>query len=279
MPACCGSAWAWPWRRRCCSRLYRACRRPRRLAASDFRAEASASRRARTVVCGCLPVVQIAASFVRAGGRRDAVDDAHRVATHPDRLRDAAGARGQRPGDARRPDARSDPRVLPGHDAAGRAIARRRARLAGYLGALAGWTRLVRLSVLGGASPTDGEDHRGPAGAPPRRGFSPRSTVPIVAGRDSTDDDGRSSDDLVIVSQSLARRHFPSVEAAVNRRLAWTDSNLRQFGGVSGKPRRIVGVAAAPARWRLLLWRHCPGYFRCPSMSHFAGGLASCGRL
>ena len=37
---------------------------------------------------------------------------------------------------------------------------------------------------------------------------------------------------------------FPSVEAAVNRGLMWTDSNLLQFGGVSGKPRRIVGVAA-----------------------------------
>ena len=37
---------------------------------------------------------------------------------------------------------------------------------------------------------------------------------------------------------------FPSVEAALNRGLMWTDSNFLQFGGVSGKPRRIVGVAA-----------------------------------
>jgi hypothetical protein len=68
--------------------------------------------------------------------------------------------------------------------------------------------------------------------------------VPIIAGRDFTDDDARHSDDLVIVSQSLAQRMFPSVEAALNHGLMWTDSNFLQFGGVSGKPRRIVGIAA-----------------------------------
>jgi putative ABC transport system permease protein len=75
-------------------------------------------------------------------------------------------------------------------------------------------------------------------------GFFATLDVPIIAGRDFTDDDGRNSDDLVIVSQSLAQRMFPSVEAALNRGLMWTDSNFLQFGGVSGKPRRIVGIAA-----------------------------------
>jgi putative ABC transport system permease protein len=75
-------------------------------------------------------------------------------------------------------------------------------------------------------------------------GFFATLDVPIVAGRDFTDDDGRNSDNLVIVSQSLAQRMFPSVDAAVNSGLRWTDSNLLQFGGVSGKPRRIVGVVA-----------------------------------
>ena len=68
--------------------------------------------------------------------------------------------------------------------------------------------------------------------------------MPIIAGRDFTDDDARNSDNLVIVSQSLAQRMFPSVEAALNRGLMWTEPNFLQFGGVSGKPRRIVGVAA-----------------------------------
>ncbi len=75
-------------------------------------------------------------------------------------------------------------------------------------------------------------------------GFFATLDVPIVAGRDFTDDDVRNSEDLVIVSQSLARRMFPSVEAALNRGLMWTEPNFLQFGGVSGKPRRIVGVTA-----------------------------------
>jgi putative ABC transport system permease protein len=37
---------------------------------------------------------------------------------------------------------------------------------------------------------------------------------------------------------------FPSVEAALNHGLMWTEPNFLQFGGVSGKPRRIVGVVA-----------------------------------
>ena len=75
-------------------------------------------------------------------------------------------------------------------------------------------------------------------------GFFATLDVPIVAGRDFTDDDARNSEDLVIVSQSLAQRMFPSVEAALNRGLMWTEPNFLQFGGVSGKPRRIVGVTA-----------------------------------
>jgi putative ABC transport system permease protein len=75
-------------------------------------------------------------------------------------------------------------------------------------------------------------------------GFFATLDVPIIAGRDFTDDDGRRSDDLIIVSRSLAQRMFPSVEAALNRGLMWTEPNFLQFGGVSGKPRRIVGVAA-----------------------------------
>jgi ABC-type antimicrobial peptide transport system permease subunit len=49
---------------------------------------------------------------------------------------------------------------------------------------------------------------------------------------------------VVIVNQSVAQRMFPSIEAAVNGRVMWTDKNLLTFGGVSGEPRRIVGVVA-----------------------------------
>ena len=47
---------------------------------------------------------------------------------------------------------------------------------------------------------------------------------------------------VVIVSQSLARRLFPTQDA-VNRRLMWTDPVIK-FIDVSGEPRRIVGVVA-----------------------------------
>ncbi len=75
-------------------------------------------------------------------------------------------------------------------------------------------------------------------------GFFASLGVPIIAGRDFNEHDRRDGERVVIVSQSVAQRMFPSVVDAVNRRLMWTDPVLLQFGGVSGAPRRIVGVAA-----------------------------------
>jgi predicted permease len=73
-------------------------------------------------------------------------------------------------------------------------------------------------------------------------GFFPALGVPILAGRDFTEADRRGSEKVVIVSQSLAQRLFPSQEA-LNRRLIWTDPVMK-FIPVSPEPRRIVGVAA-----------------------------------
>ena len=66
--------------------------------------------------------------------------------------------------------------------------------------------------------------------------------VPIVAGRDFTENDRRGEERVVIVSQSLAERMFPGQDA-VNRRFQWTDPVIK-FIDVSGEMRRIVGVAA-----------------------------------
>ena len=66
--------------------------------------------------------------------------------------------------------------------------------------------------------------------------------MPIIAGRDFNDADRRTGEPVVIVSQSLAKRMFPTQDA-VNRRLLWTDPVMK-FIGVSPSPRRIVGVAA-----------------------------------
>ncbi len=74
-------------------------------------------------------------------------------------------------------------------------------------------------------------------------GFFALLGVPIIAGRDFNEHDRAGGETVVIVSHSLAQRMFPSVDA-VNRRLMWTDQGLVQFGGISGEPRRIVGVAA-----------------------------------
>jgi ABC-type antimicrobial peptide transport system permease subunit len=64
--------------------------------------------------------------------------------------------------------------------------------------------------------------------------------VRLIAGRDFNESDRRESEKVVIVSQSLAQRMFPNMDA-VNRRLMWTDP-VTKFIGVSNGPRRIVGI-------------------------------------
>jgi putative ABC transport system permease protein len=71
-------------------------------------------------------------------------------------------------------------------------------------------------------------------------GFFSALGVRILAGRDFNDNDRRDGERVVIVSQSLAQRMFPNMDA-VNRRLMWTDP-VTKFIGVSTDPRRIVGV-------------------------------------
>lgn len=73
-------------------------------------------------------------------------------------------------------------------------------------------------------------------------GFFQALGVPLLAGRDFNDADRRASEPVVIISQSVARRLFPTQDA-VNRRLMWTDP-VMQFIDVSPAPRRIVGVVA-----------------------------------
>ena len=73
-------------------------------------------------------------------------------------------------------------------------------------------------------------------------GFFAALGVPIIAGRDFTDGDRSGAEPVVIVSQSVARRMFPTQDA-LNRRLMWTDPVMK-FIGVKTTGRRIVGVAA-----------------------------------
>jgi predicted permease len=63
--------------------------------------------------------------------------------------------------------------------------------------------------------------------------------IPLLAGRDFTDDDRDGREPVSIVSQSVAQRLFPNGDA-VNRHMWWTDPYFAR-GAV---PRRIVGVVA-----------------------------------
>ena len=73
-------------------------------------------------------------------------------------------------------------------------------------------------------------------------GFFAALGVPIIAGRDFNASDLHDSEKVVIVSQTLAQRLFPSQDA-VNRKFMWTDPVMK-FIDVSTGPRRIVGIAA-----------------------------------
>jgi len=71
-------------------------------------------------------------------------------------------------------------------------------------------------------------------------GFFSALGVRMIAGRDFHDGDRRDGERVVIVSQSLAARMFPNLDA-LNRKLMWTDP-VTKFIGVSNDPRRIVGI-------------------------------------
>jgi len=73
-------------------------------------------------------------------------------------------------------------------------------------------------------------------------GFFSALGVKLIGGRDFNDGDRPDGDKVVIISESLARRMLPSMDA-VNRRMMWTDP-VTKFIGVSTDPRRIVGVVA-----------------------------------
>ena len=90
-----------------------------------------------------------------------------------------------------------------------------------------------------GYTPADGEE-------PPRARFrlvAPRFFevlgIPLLAGRDFTDDDRAGDRPVVIVSQSVAQRLFANGDA-LNRSMWWTDP----YFGPKPLPRRIVGIVA-----------------------------------
>ena len=77
-----------------------------------------------------------------------------------------------------------------------------------------------------GYTPADGEENPRARLRIVAPGFFAVLGVPMLAGRDFTDDDRRGSEPVVIVSQSVAQRLFPNGDA-MNRHLWWTDPLLR----------------------------------------------------
>jgi predicted permease len=71
-------------------------------------------------------------------------------------------------------------------------------------------------------------------------GFFATLGIPMLEGRDFTDDDRAGSERVVIISRSLAGKVLPGQEA-IGRHLSWTDGRTR-FVGINTEPRRIVGV-------------------------------------
>ena len=138
----------------------------------------------------------------------------------------------------------TDRRLLQGSDAPHRGAARRRAGGGRHDRAVARRRHLrpgFQFSAEGYAK-ADGEEDPRARFRTVSPGFFAALGVPIIAGRDFTDADRRDARKVVIVSQSLAQRMFPTQDA-VNRRLMWTDPVMK-FIDVSTEPRRIVGVVA-----------------------------------
>jgi hypothetical protein len=65
--------------------------------------------------------------------------------------------------------------------------------------------------------------------------------VPVIAGRDFSEQDAGGAEPVVVVSQSVAQRLFPDGDA-VNHRVIWTDPLASMMG--PPLPQRIVGVVA-----------------------------------
>ena len=91
-----------------------------------------------------------------------------------------------------------------------------------------------------GYTPANGEDNPYARQRSVGPGFFGTLGIPIVAGREFTDDDRKER--VVIVSQSVASRLFPNGDA-LNRKL-WRTGALSASGNVNSPPSRIVGVAA-----------------------------------
>jgi len=71
-------------------------------------------------------------------------------------------------------------------------------------------------------------------------GFFDTMGIPLLQGRDFNDQDRNGSQRVVIVSESLVKKLLPG-KNPLDYQVRWTDPLLK-FTGMSGEPRRIIGV-------------------------------------
>ncbi|WP_213804771.1 ABC transporter permease [Granulicella sp. dw_53] len=94
--------------------------------------------------------------------------------------------------------------------------------------------------AVDGAKRKNGQDDVRGRFRPISPGFFETIGMPLLEGRNFKDSDRSSSERVVIISQSVAKTLFPE-QSALNRDLRWTDGVIK-FVGISGEPRRIIGV-------------------------------------
>ena len=95
---------------------------------------------------------------------------------------------------------------------------------------------------LDGHVPASGEEHPRARIRVVTPGFFATLGRPMLEGRDFTEADRKDSDQVVVVSETFARRMFPNGDA-LNHHMMWTDPILK-FAPFTPKPSRIIGVVA-----------------------------------
>jgi len=97
----------------------------------------------------------------------------------------------------------------------------------------------MQFAVEGGVTSSSGERPQA-RGRAVSSGFFSALQIPVIAGREFTDDDTAGQELVVVVSNTLAQTMFPGQDP-INREFRWSDP-VASLVGFSEAPRRIVGV-------------------------------------